>query len=281
LGYKIIPFLKDKVYLKQWEIAKYFLISCIMFSPALLSFFHHIENEYYVRMDNLLSFLAFSFSTFSLLIIFRFPRILTIPFVLSAIVGDAYHLAIGKPIGFQTMAAMYETNFAEMLGFLSSPYSIPLLLGGAAGAGAIIWYIIRSKPLWKLTKETHIRRHYLIILMLLSLTLFVVEGKAILFTYPIDVFYSNYCYLDESQTEKEYLSHDYVYNNPNIKNKSPELFVLIIGEAARRYSLHAYGGKQATTPYLDEFIAEYSAFRQCCFRFSLYPGFSPYYVIDI
>ena len=257
---KIVSFWKERVHLKQWEIAKYFLISCIMFSPALLSFFHHIENQYYTRTDNLLSFMAFSFSTFSLLIIFRFPRVLTIPFVLAAIVGVAYHIAIGKPIGFQTMAAMYETNFAEMLGFLSSPYSIPLILGGAAGAGAIIWYIVRPKPLWKLKKETHIRRHYLLWLMLLSTAFFVLEGKTILFTYPIDVFYSNYCYLDESHTEKQYLSHNYVYvrnsDNKTLKNKSPELFVLIIGEAARRCSLHAYGAKQKTTPCLDKFIAE-------------------------
>ena len=244
--------------MKQWEIAKYFLISCIMFSPALLSFFHHIENQYYFRTDNLLSFLAFSFAAFSLLIIFHIPRVITVPLVLAAIIGDAYHIAMGKPIGFQTMAAMYETNFTEMLGFLFSPYSIPLFLGGTAGAGVIIWYIVRPKPLWKLTKETHIRRYYLIILMFLSSALFVLEGKTIFFTYPLDVFYSNYCYLDEATTAKVYLSHNYVFSpredNLVFKNKSPELLVLIIGEAARRCSLHAYGGKPATTPYLDKFI---------------------------
>jgi heptose-I-phosphate ethanolaminephosphotransferase len=259
MGREIILFFKEKVHLKQWEIAKYFLISCIMFSPALLSFFHHIENEYYVIIDNLLSFLAFSFAAFCLLIIFRISRIWTIPFVLFAIIGDAYHLAIGKPIGFQTMAAMYETNLTEMFGFLSSPYSIPLILGGASGAGAIIWYIVRSKPLWKLTKDTHIRRYYLLWLMVLSLALFVLEGKTILYTYPIDVFYSNYRYLDESHTEKEYLERDYVFassDKSTSENNPGELFVLIIGETARRAALHAYGAKQATTPYLDQFIKE-------------------------
>jgi heptose-I-phosphate ethanolaminephosphotransferase len=260
MGRKVLLFLKERVHLKQWEIAKYFLISCIMFSPALLSFFHHIENQYYFRSDNLLSFLAFSFAAFCLLIIFRIPRVVTVPLVLAAIIGDAYHVAIGKPIGFQTMAAMYETNFSEMLGFLFSPYSIPLLLGGAVGAGAIIWYVVRPKPLWGLTKETHIRRYYLIVLMFLSSMLFVLEGKTILFTYPIDVFYSNYCYLNESNTEKEYLSRKYVFSprqdNLAFKNKSPELFILIIGEAARRSSLQSYGAGQATTPCLEKFIAK-------------------------
>jgi len=256
---KTIRFFKDRVHFKQWEIAKYFLISCIMYSPALLSFFNHIENQYYLRIDNLFSFLAFTFATFSILIIFRIPRIYTTPFVLAAIIGVAYHVGIGKPIGFQTMAAMYETNFAEMLGFLSSPYSIPLILGGLAGASAIIWYVIRPKPLWRMTKETHIRRHYLLWLSLLSLTFFIVEGKTILFTYPIDVFYTNYCYLDESSNEKGYLSHNYTFsprNKAELKKKSPELFVLIIGEAARRSSLHAYGWKQDTTPFLDTFTAK-------------------------
>jgi glucan phosphoethanolaminetransferase (alkaline phosphatase superfamily) len=255
---RIIQFLQERIHFKQWEIAKYFLISCIMFSPALLSFFHHVENEYYVRIDNLLSFMAFSFSAFALLIIFRIPRGWTIPFVLAAIVGDAYHLAIGKPIGFQTMAAMYETNLTEMLGFLSSPYSIPLFLGGAAGAGAIIWYIVRSKPLWKLTKETHIRRYYLLWLMLLASAFFLIEGETILYTYPIDLFYSNYRYLDESHTEKEYLNSTYAFSaagNSAVKSDSGELLVLIIGEAARRSALHAYDDKLETTPWLDKFIA--------------------------
>jgi glucan phosphoethanolaminetransferase (alkaline phosphatase superfamily) len=258
---KIIIFFKERVHFKQWEIAKYFLISCIMFSPALLSFFHHIENAYYFRIDNLLSFLAFSLTTFSILIIFRISRNWTIPFVLFAIIGDAYHLSMGKPIGFQTMAAMYETNFAEMLGFLSSPYSFPLLFGGAIGAGVIIWYIMRAKPLWKLTKETHIKRSYLLWLMVVALIFFISEGKAIIFTYPIDVFYTNYYYLDESHSEKQYLNTSYTFNKSDTskpKDNAGDLFILIIGEAARRNSLHAYGALKDTTPYLDQFIKEKS-----------------------
>ncbi len=255
---KIGQILQQRSHLKQWEIAKYFLISAIMFSPALLSFFHHTENEYYLRIDNLLSFMAFSFSAFALLVIFRISAIWTIPFVLAAIVGDAYHLVIGKPIGFQTMAAMYETNLTEMWGFLSSPASIPLGLGGAAGAGAIIWYIARPKPLWKLTKETHIRRYYLLGLMGLALALFFIEGETILYTYPLDLFYSNYRYLDESHNEKEYLGTTYFFKAPDkltIDNSSGKLLILIIGEAARKSALHAYGGKRPTTPQLDKFIA--------------------------
>jgi hypothetical protein len=36
---------------------------------------------------------------------------------------------------------------------------------------------VRPKPLWKLTKETHVRRYSLLILMVLSMTFFILEGK--------------------------------------------------------------------------------------------------------
>jgi heptose-I-phosphate ethanolaminephosphotransferase len=56
------------------------------------------------------------------------------------------------------------------------------------------------------------------------------------------------------------LSRDYVFSpredNPVFKNESADIFVLIIGEAARRSALHAYGGKADTTPCLDKFLAE-------------------------
>ena len=168
-------FLKERIHLKQWEIAKYYVVSTIIFSPALISFFKHLENDYYRRVDNLLSFLAFSFLVFSIMMFFRFRLIWTIPFVLFSIICDAYHLAIGKPIGFQTMAAMYETNPDEMLGFMSSPYSIPLFLGGLIALSLIVWYILHSKPLWKLRNDTSIRRGYLFILPALALIFFIIE----------------------------------------------------------------------------------------------------------
>jgi len=251
-------FFKERIHLKQWEIAKYFIIASIIFSPALISFFTHLENEYYRRVDNLLSFFAFSFTAFTILMIFRIRLIWTIPFVLFSIICSAYHIAIGKPIGFQTMAAMYETNPDEMLGFLSSPYSIPLFLGGLITLSLIIWYILRAKPLWKLKEETSIRRGYLLILPVIALFFFLIEGKTILFTFPIDVFYLNYNYIEESHTKTVYLNTPYTFTgNRELKKKSNELFVLVIGEAARRSALHAYGAKLDTTPQLDIFIKKH------------------------
>ncbi len=253
----IALFFKKRIYLKQWVIAKYFIISSIMFSPALISFFIHLENDYYRRVDNLLSFLAFAFLAFAVLIFFRFKLIWTLPFVLFAIICDAYHLAMGKPIGFQTMAAMYETNPGEMLGFMSSPYCIPLFLGGLVALSVIVWYILHPKPLWRLRNETSIRRGYLFTLPMLALLFFLIEGKTILFTYPVDVFYLNFSYIEESNARTVYLETPYAFSpekSSEIDSDANKLFILIIGEAARRNALHAYGAKKDTTPILDKFI---------------------------
>jgi heptose-I-phosphate ethanolaminephosphotransferase len=155
------------------------------------------------------------------------------------------------------MAAMYETNPEEMLGFLSSPYSIPLFLGGAIVLGLIVWYILRSKPLWKLKNETSIRRGYLFILPVIALIFFLIEGKTILFTFPVDVFYLNYNYIEESHAKTIYLKTPYRFKANKEDKQRGELFVLIIGEAARRSALHAYGAELETTPRLDAFIKEH------------------------
>ena len=254
-----LSFLSDKVYLKRWEVAKYFLISALMFSPALLSFFNHIENEYYTRSDNLLSFVAFTSLAFTVMVVFNTPRKWTIPFLLAAIACDAYHIVFGKPIGFQTMAAMYETNSHEMMGFLLSPVSVPIILGGAAGAGAMIWYVVRDKPVWRLTGETRVKRSYLVVLTILAFALFIFEGKTILFTYPLDVFQTNYRYAKEANTRDDYLKNTYEIPgecSARLDKRPPEISMLIIGEAARRSSQHAYGYRLETTPQLDSFIAE-------------------------
>ena len=254
--YKPVAYLKNQIHLKQWELAKYAIVSCVLFSPALVSAFKHLENEYYRRIDSLLAFLAFSITTFAILVLFKIHMKWTIPFALFAIICDAYHLAIGKPIGFQTMAAMYETNPDEMLGFMSSPYSLPLFLGGAIALSLLVWYLLRPKPLWGLRKETSIRRIHLLVLPVVALALFAIEGKTILFTYPIDIFYLNFNYIEESHARKVYLDTPYVFtrSDPDRAEK-PGLFVLIIGEAARRTALHAYGSKWDTSPKLDAFIA--------------------------
>ena len=238
---------------QRWELVKYFFAAVAMFSPALITYCH------FFRIDSLLTFSAFTLFFFGILVFFKIDRRWAVPFILFSTVCAAYHLCMGKPIGYQTMAAMYETNIAESMGFLSSPYSIPLLLGGGFFAWCIVWLVASNKPLPKLKKGTSIRRKYLMALMLFSLLLFFFAGSGILYSYPIDVFYVNYIYVDEKRACKVYEGTPYTLDRedvPDFKNNTGETFILIIGEAARRDALSAYGYHKNTSPNLDRLVEE-------------------------
>jgi heptose-I-phosphate ethanolaminephosphotransferase len=119
----------------------------------------------------------------------------------------------------------------------------------------LIKYILRDKPMFNLKGSTHIKRSYLITLMVSSLILFFFTGKNIQFTYPIDIFRTNFQYIEESHREITYLATPYSFR----KNKKiqPNIFMLIIGEAARRTTLQAYGNPLPTTPELENFIKKH------------------------
>lgn len=250
---KLKKFMNVELEFQRWELVKYFSAAVGMFSPALVTFCH------YLRLQSLLSFAAFTCFFFGILVIFKIDRRWTVPLVLFAIACSAYHICMGKPIGYQTMAAMYETNISESLGFFLSPLSIPLVLGGGAVAWFIIWFVSSPKPLPKLKKVTSIRRKYLTSLMFFSLLLFFLAGKGILYTYPIDVFHVNYIYVDEKKACEEYKKLTFSLDRtllPDFRNNIGETYILIIGETARRDALSAYGYPKATSPYLDKFIQD-------------------------
>lgn len=252
---KIKKYLNAEIGFQRWELVKYFSAAVGMFSPALITFCH------YLRWQSLLSFSAFTCFFFGILVIFKIDRRWTVPFVLFATACSAYHLCMGKPIGYQTMAAMYETNISESLGFFLSPLSIPLVLGGGGVAWFIIWFVSSPKPLPKLKKVTSVRRKYLTSLMVSSILLFSLAGKGILYTYPIDVFQVNYIYIDEKKACDEYNAQVYLLDRkavPDFKNNTGETFILIIGETARRDALSVYGYPKETSPQLDKFIQEKS-----------------------
>jgi heptose-I-phosphate ethanolaminephosphotransferase len=249
---KIKHYLTEKVEFKRYELVKYYIASLFMFIPALVTFFH------YFRINSLFCFIALTSLCFSILISFKVNRWITLPFVLLAISCAAYHIVIGQPIGFQTLAAMYETNISESIGFLGSPMAIPLILGASIAAVVFVWLVVSQKPLPKLKKGTSVRRKFLLPLIIVSLLLFLIPGSNLLEEYPVNLFYDNYRYLDEKQEGKKYLITEYKYKpDSNFKNKNGEVFVLIIGEAGRRASLSAYGYEKETSPFLDRFNKEH------------------------
>ncbi|MFZ2654309.1 MAG: phosphoethanolamine transferase [Victivallales bacterium] len=253
--HQMSPWMKIRLYLnkknefKRWEIAKYALASLCIFLPGLGRFIH------YFTYPCLFTFIAFFCMCFGLLMLFKISRKWLTPFIIIGISGLAYQLAIGKPLGYQTLTAMYETNHREMLGFLSSPYSIPLIAGGLSTLGALLWLIVGEKPLPLLHKHTFIRRKYLLPFLIVSIVLFAMTHWRIRQTYPICLFYNNFMYIDENITIDEYIKSSYKCPDDYLtKNSADETFMLIIGEAARRTSLSAYGYPRGTSPELDEML---------------------------
>jgi len=248
---KIKHYLTEKVEFKRYELVKYYIASLFMFIPALVTFFH------YFRINSLFCFIALTSLCFSVLISFQINRWFTLPFVLLAIFCASYHIVIGQPIGFQTLAAMYETNISESIGFLASPMAVPLILGGLVAAVGFVWFVVTQKPLPKLKKGTSIRRKYLLGLIIVSFMLFLIPGRNLIYEFPINLCHNNYKYIDEKKDGKQYLATEYIFNpDADFENDNGELFVLIIGEAGRRASLSAYGYKEKTSPFLEKFKEE-------------------------
>lgn len=248
---KIEHFLAEEVEFKRWELVKYYTASVFMFIPCLVTFFS------YFRANSLYCFIALSSLVFSILIAFKINRWFTVPLVLISIGSAAYHMVIGKPIGYQTLAAMYETNVSESVGFLASPMAIPLILGGLAASGGFIWLVVTQKPLPKLKKGTSIRRKYLLVLIIVSIMLFLIPRRNLIYEFPVNLCHNNLKYIDEKQNGKQYLATEYIFKaNSNFVNDNGEIFVLVIGEAGRRASLSAYGYKEKTSPFLDKFKDE-------------------------
>lgn len=244
-------YLSIKIAFRRSEIVKYALAAFCIFLPGLMRFFH------YFTWPCLCTFIACFCLSFGLLLIFQPRRQWLIPLIAVGIFGAAYHLALGKPLGYQTLTAMYETNLHEILGFLGSPYSIPLILGGAAALGGMLWVIVGDRTLPGLGQATFVRRKYLLPLLLISAVLFLATNWKVRQTYPVCLFYNNFTYIDENITRQDYTEN--AYRPPANLERAPqadELYLLVIGESARRSSLSAYGYPRKTSPELDRMLVE-------------------------
>jgi len=245
--WKIRIYLDKKHEFKKWELVKYALATLCIFLPGIGRFIH------YFTYSCLFTFMAFYCLCFGLLVFYHVNRKYLIPFIALGISGIAYQLAIGKPLGYQTLTAMYETNHREMLGFLSSPYSIPLIAGGIAALLFVLWLITSDKPLPFLHGHTFVRRKYLVPFLILSALLFASTNWRIRQTYPICLFYNNFMYIDENITIADYTRTPYKCPEEFLPKTPPdETYILVIGEAARRISLSSYGYQRKTAPELEE-----------------------------
>lgn len=88
-------YLSIKIAFRRSEIVKYALAAFCIFLPGLMRFFH------YFTWPCLCTFLACFCLSFGLLLIFQPRRLWLIPLIAAGIFGAAYHLALGKPLGYQ------------------------------------------------------------------------------------------------------------------------------------------------------------------------------------
>ncbi|GEM_PF-6794547 len=247
---RIIAYFDKKNDFRQWELAKYALATLCIFLPGLGRFIH------YFNYSCLFTFMAFYCLCFGLIVLFRIDRRYLIPFMVLGISGIGYQIGIGKPLGYQTLTAMYETNHREMMGFLfSSPYNIPIILIGLAVFAFFIWIIVNDTPLPFLHRHTFVRKRYLLPFLLVSAVLFATTNWRIRQTYPICLFYNNFMYVDENISLSDYTKTPYRCPEEFLPRNPPdETYVLVIGEAARRISFSAYGYKRETSTELDKML---------------------------
>lgn len=248
---RAVEYLNGRMEFRRWELVKYALASLCIFLPCLGRFLH------YFNYPCLFVFAAFFCLCFALLTLFRVSRKWLIPFIAAGIFGVAYQFAIGKPLGYQTLSAMYETNYREMLGFLSLPYAIPLIVAGAAALGAIFWLIVGDRPLPGLLKATSIRRRRLLMLLLVAAALFATTRWRTCETYPVCLLYNNFMYIDENIAISDYTHSSYSCPDEcKPADSGRESVILIIGESARRDAHSIYGYPRETSPELAKLIDE-------------------------
>ena len=236
------------------EIVKYAAASLLVFLPSLSRY------VYYFNLSCLLTFLTLFCACFSVLMFTRPKRKWLIPFMLAGLFGVGYQIGVGKPLGYQTLSSMYETNVHEILGFfLAKPLFlllIPLIL-------VPVWFflqaVVDTKPLPGFDRRTFIRLKYLLPLPIFSMALFFITQWEICETYPVCLFYNNFMYIDENIAIRDYKSARHSFLDEYTSHGSDETFILVIGEAARRRQLSAYGYREkSTSPELDRVLRESS-----------------------
>jgi glucan phosphoethanolaminetransferase (alkaline phosphatase superfamily) len=239
-------YFEKRIEFKRWELVKYALVTLCVLLPCVGRCFH------YFTVPCLLTFIAFFCLCFGFLVMWRIPRIWMIPFIVLGVGGVAFQLSTGKPVGYQALNAMYETNAREAMGFFSQPVRILAVLGGAAVLFVFVRFLVSDKALPRLHSHTFVRRKYLLPCIGLAAVLFSITRWQIFETYPLCLFYENFMYIDENILISDYLSTKYTCPTEFRKSdSSDETYVLIIGESTRRSNLSAYSYSRKTTPFLD------------------------------
>ncbi len=258
----------DKIFyrLDSHKEAVYFT-SLLLVSPILIQFVL-MQNKFIsedtslwidIKIGTAILLLSWLFLTASVITLLRIRiKYLIIPLFVSIIVST-YIVRTGQNIEYEVYAAINNTNRREAVELLLSPYfAVPFVVviflfislyktvidferrGVKSNKGKVSWWII------------------LLLVSLAGLSWSYLYNKDRLYrTYPLNIPYYQKMYLEELVLFKRYFEKlSYVPVDSTKDSVNDGVYILIIGESARKQSMSAYGYKRPTTPNIDRLLIQ-------------------------
>lgn len=172
-----------------------------------------------------------------------------ITIILASYLLNMIHI-INGPITRETIFAVLQTNSREALVFLSHILSEPL----AYAISIITFYlIIIVRYIFNTNHENH-KSSYSTTLTIVSILFIVLQPNSKAYAGIISIEKSINEYFKEISDLKEIVKkrkNSLQYNVTNLKEKTGEINVLVIGESLSSYHMSAYGYARNTTPWIN------------------------------
>ncbi len=227
----------------QSSFIRYFLISAIVFSPAL--FFHSRQVLLLYPAEVFLYIFILDALENLNKKVFLFVNIILISI---SLIFTSYGLVTGMPVGYQVFASVFETNTKEAFEFVGSSFFLKIFF-------VYLFLFICSIYLLFMKRYTDDRMHKRKRVLYIASALFLI--------YPFH-FYNKFDYYPENVINmfhtyigsihdrvEKYIAQKYLFKG-DIDEKKEGNLILIIGEASRKYSYSLYGYKKETNPRLQK-----------------------------
>jgi len=176
---------------------------------------------------------------------------LSIPIFFSILIS-IYSIVTQENVEYEVFAAITNTSYQETIEFISSYVILGLLV--ALICIFISLYLFLLKPVSPLGDFIGVRKNAIVLLMIgvVGIGLMYVYSRDTLYkTYPVSIpFYFKKYYKDVIIFKKEFNEIDYSFEGTQEYSNNNSLYILIIGESARKQSFSSYGYHRDTTPYM-------------------------------
>lgn len=177
-------------------------------------------------------------------------KYLTLPIFFS-LVAAAYMVVTGENIEYEVYASINNTNSSEAIELLLSPmFLLPFIL-------LFLFLLLTYKYLLAdnvaLNKKSYLSKTNLLILLIIASVGFsycyIYQKRALYRTYPLNIPYFQRMYLKELYFfQKRFNQVKYKLPVDVVSKEKDAVYILVIGEAARKQSMSVYGYLRDTTP---------------------------------